>query len=222
MVRKSIILGTLGAAIATLALVGCGKTPAPADSGKKDDHADHKVDAGKKDDHADHKVDAGKKDDHDHKPGTAKKDDHDHKPGAKKDDHDHDHKPGTHGGMIVSLGRDSYHAEVVFEKGRKIRLYILGKEETKSQEMDVQELSGFVTPAGATDAVAVTFKPDPQATDGKGKTSQFVVTLPEAMAGKKVQVTITNIKIGTDKFRVEFSHEVVARAVPATPDEKAA
>ena len=216
MARKFLILGAFVTATATLALVGCNKTQPPADSGKKDDH-NHKVDAGKKDDH-DHPPGAAKKDDHDHPPGgAAKKDDHDHPPGAKKDDHDHEHKPGAHGGMIVSLGRDSYHAEVVFEKGRKIRLYVLGKEETKSQELNVQDLSGFVTLEGATEAVPVTFKPDPQATDGKGKTSQFVATLPENMAGKKVKVTINNITIGTDKFRIEFSHEVVAHTAPVMP-----
>ncbi len=27
---------------------------------------------------------------------------------------DHGHKPGAHGGILVSLGKDSYHAEAVF------------------------------------------------------------------------------------------------------------
>lgn len=38
--------------------------------------------------------------------GPAKKDG-----GAKKDD-DHGHKPGAHGGIIVEIGRDNYHAEL--------------------------------------------------------------------------------------------------------------
>ncbi len=49
------------------------------------------------------------------------------KAGAAKED-EHAHKPGAHGGSIVALGKDSYHAEAVFEKGRKVRLYMLGKE----------------------------------------------------------------------------------------------
>ena len=96
-----------------------------------------------------------------------------------KVDEEHGHKPGSHGGIIVSLGKDSYHAEAVFEKGRKVRLYMLGKEETRVQEVDAQDLNGFVTPDGSTEAVPVTFKPEPQAGDAKGKTSLFVATSPD-------------------------------------------
>ena len=125
---------------------------------------------------------------------------------------EHGHKPGAHGGILVSLGKDSYHAEAVFEKGRKVRLYTLGKEETRVQEVDAQDLAAFVTHAGSTEAVPVTFKPEPQAGDAKSKTSLFVATLPENLAGRKVQVTINNIQIGTERFRIAFSNEAVADA----------
>ncbi len=138
-----------------------------------------------------------------------------------KPDEEHGHKPGAHGGIIVSLGKDSYHAEAVFEKGRKVRLYMLGKEETRVQEVDAQDLAAFVTPEGSTEAVPVTFKPEPQAGDAKGKTSLFVATLPENLAGKKVQVTINNIQIGTERFRIGFSNEVLAHADTAMPAKKA-
>lgn len=138
-----------------------------------------------------------------------------------KPDEEHGHTPGAHGGIIVSLGKDSYHAEAVFEKGRKVRLYMLGKEETRVQEVDAQELSAFVTPEGSTEAVPVTFKPEPQAGDAKGKTSLFVAPLPEDMAGKKVQVTINNITIGTERFRIAFSNETVAHDGDGMPAKKA-
>ncbi len=189
MFRKYIALGWFSASLATFALVGCGKsqpTTAP--------HVDSKPD-GKKDDHGDHKPEAGKKDDHgDHKPGDVKKD-------------DHEHKPGSHGGMMVSLGKDSYHAEVVFGKGGKINLYMLGKDESKAQEVDAHDLNGFVTPEGATEPVPVSFKPQSQPSDAKGKTSRFVATLPETLAGKKFKVTINNIQIGAERFRIEFAQE---------------
>ena len=92
----------------------------------------------------------------------------DPKPGAGPKEEEHGHKPGAHGGIIVSLGKDSYHAEAVFEKGRKVRLYMLGKEETRVQEVDAQDLSAFVTPEGSTEAVPVAFKPEPQPGDAKG------------------------------------------------------
>ena len=43
---------------------------------------------------------------------------------------EHAHVPGAHGGIIVSLGRDSYHVEAVFEKGGLLHLYMLGSDET--------------------------------------------------------------------------------------------
>ena len=78
----------------------------------------------------------------------------DPKPGGGNKEEDHGHKPGAHGGIIVSLGKDSYHAEAVFEKGRKVRLYMLGKEETRVQEVDVQDLTAFVTAEGSTERFA--------------------------------------------------------------------
>lgn len=141
--------------------------------------------------------------------------------GAPKPAEEHGHKPGVHGGILVSLGRDSYHAEAVFEKGRTVRLYMLGKEETRIQEVDAQDLAAFVTPDGSTEAVAVTFKPEPQAGDGKGKTSLFVATLPTDLAGKTVQVTINNINVGGERFRIAFGNEAVAHAGADMPMKKA-
>ncbi|MCE9562392.1 MAG: hypothetical protein K8U57_10090 [Planctomycetes bacterium] len=193
MMRTLIVPGTLAAAVVVLALVGCNKAHPTGTAPHADDH--NKTDGGKKDDHGGHKTIDGKKDDHgDHKTADGKKD-------------DHAHKPGPHGGMIVSLGKDSYHAEVVFGKGEKVQLYMLGKDETQAQALDVQELAGFVTPEGATEPVAVVFKPEPQAGDAKGKTSLFVAALPEAVAHKKFKVTVNNITIGTERFRIEFANE---------------
>src|SRR5262245_40779521 len=86
------------------------------------------------------------------------------KPEAGKPD-DHEHKPGAHGGIIVPLGRDSYHVEAVFEKGGVVRLYTLGKDEARVQEVDVQELVGFVTPVGSSEAEQLKFTAQPQPGD---------------------------------------------------------
>lgn len=141
------------------------------------------------------------------------------KAGAPKEE-EHGHKPGSHGGIIVSLGRDSYHAEAVFAKDRKVRLYMLGKEETRVQEVDAVDLPAFVTPDGATEATEVVFRPEPQPGDTKGKTSLFVTTLPPELAGKKVQVTINNINVGGERFRIGFGNEVLAHADVAMPQRK--
>jgi hypothetical protein len=127
---------------------------------------------------------------------------------------EHAHKPGSHGGIIVSLGKDSYHAEAVFEKGRTVRLFMLGKEETRIQEVDSQELTGFVTVDSAAESIRVTFRPEPQPGDGKGKTSQFATTLPAETAGKTVQITINNLIVNGERFRISFNNEVLAHADP--------
>lgn len=127
-------------------------------------------------------------------------------------DEAHGHKPGAHGGILVSLGRDSYHAEAVFEKGGTVRLYLLGKDEARIQEVEAQELTAYVTPDGSTEADKMTFRPEPQPGDAKGKTSQFVAALPKDLVGKKVQVTVNNLNVNGERFRVAFSNAVAADA----------
>ena len=119
----------------------------------------------------------------------------------------HGHKPGAHGGILVSLGQDSYHAEAVFEKGGLVRLHMLGKEETRVQEVDVQELIAYLTEAGVTESDKMTFRAEPQPGDTKGKTSLFVANLPKDLVGKKVQVTVNNINVNGERFRIAFSNE---------------
>ncbi len=183
MFRKWILLGSLLTAAATLAVVGCGKAQPTAEKPAAPQPGGDQKDKG-----GDHK---------DHKDG-----DHKDKGG------EHGHKPGAHGGTIVSLGKDSYHAEAVFEKDGVVRLYMLGKDEAKAQEVDVQELTGFVTVAGKTDApVEVKFAAEPPKGTTAGKTTVFVGKLPHELHGKKVKVTINNIQVGSERFRIEFSNE---------------
>ena len=142
----------------------------------------------------------------DHKAGEHKAGEHEAKEGDHKDG-GHEHKPGSHGGMLVSLGKDSYHAEVVFAKGGVVQMYVLGKDESKTQEIEVQELIGQMTAAGTTDAVPVKFAAEPQKGDSSGKTTLFVAKLPTELQEKKLKVVINNIQIGSERFRIEFSNE---------------
>jgi hypothetical protein len=124
---------------------------------------------------------------------------------------DHTHKPGEHGGIIVEIGRDNYHAEAVFEKGGILRLYSLGKDEAKIQEVESQTLTGYVKPEGGTEATSFMFRPVPQPGDTEGKTSQFVAKLPKEFAGKNLEVTIPNIRIGGERFRLGFKSTSAAQ-----------
>ena len=161
----------------SLILVGCNR-----EAGK--DHA------------KDHKDDKGK----DH----AKEGDHKHDKGEKKGD-GHEHKAAAHGGKIVSIGTDNYHAEVVFEKDGQLKLYTLGKDESKSIGVDTQTLKAHVKHDEKSHDVEL--KAEPQKDDAKGKTSLFVGKLPAELIGKKVTVTIPGLMVEGAAFRVEFSSD---------------
>lgn len=117
---------------------------------------------------------------------------------------DHGHQPGEHGGILVSLGRDSYHVEAVFEAGGTLRLYTLGQDESRVIDVESQSLRGFVKPVGGNDAVPVVFAPQPQEGDAAGRTSQFAASLPPELAGRPATVTVPNIVISGERFRLGF------------------
>lgn len=119
-------------------------------------------------------------------------------------DDEHGHKPSAHGGIVVSIGSDSYHAEAVFEKGGVLRLYTLGQDEAVVLEVDRQSLTGYVKVEGGLESEAFTLVPEPQEGDRPGKTSLFVGQLPADVVGKKVEVTIPSLHIGSERFRIAF------------------
>ncbi len=197
MLRKWVLLGGLAAA-ATVVIVGCNDSSAPPESSKGADPSPLTGPGGE-----------GRRAGANNAGGTGKTED------------EHGHKPGAHGGILVSLGKDSYHAEAVFTKNGAVRLYMLGKDEARIQEVEGQELVGFVTVAGSTDAaVEVKFVAEPQKGDAAGKTSLFVGKLPTDLAGKTVQVTINNIRVGSERFRIAFSNETAAHEGDAMPVKK--
>jgi hypothetical protein len=138
---------------------------------------------------------------------------------------EHQHKPSAHGGIIVPIGRDNYHAEAVFEKDGVLRLYTLGNDEAKVIDVEAQPLSAFVRPEGGTEATSFILKPEPQAGDTAGQTSQFLGRFPRELWGKRVEVTIPTIRVGGERFRVGFksaddSHPEAALCAPADTAEE--
>jgi hypothetical protein len=137
------------------------------------------------------------------------------------DDSEHGHKPGQHGGILVSLGRDSFHAEGVFEAGGVLRLYMLGQDETRVIDVERQSLKAFVRRDDEASAAPFVLEPEPQEGDAEGRTSQFVGRLPEGLAGQAVEVTIPNLTIGGERFRVGLV-AVGPRHEESMPDRVAA
>lgn len=117
---------------------------------------------------------------------------------------EHGHKPGAHGGIMVSLGRNSYHAEAVFEEGGLLRLYTLGQDETRVIDVELQTLKGFAKAEGDSTAHPFTMDAEPQDGDTQGRASQFVGTLPSELWGRNLEVTIPNIVISGERFRLGF------------------
>ncbi len=121
---------------------------------------------------------------------------------------EHPHIPGAHGGIVIPIGSDSYHAEAVVEKDGKLRLLMLGADETRIQEVDFQAVKAYVKASGDTDATPVDMQAVPQDGDAPNMTSQFVGQLPESAIGKAIDVTIPNLRIGKERFRVGFTTAV--------------
>jgi hypothetical protein len=117
---------------------------------------------------------------------------------------EHGHKAAAHGGILVSLGRDSYHVEAVFEKGGLLRLYTLGNDESRVIDIEKQTLKGFVKVDGDSQAAQFLLEPEPIDGDAPGRTSQFVGSIPEDLQGRNLEVTVPNIVISGERFRLGF------------------
>ena len=144
----------------------------------------------------------------------------------KVDEEVHPHKPGSHGGIVIPIGSDSYHAEAVIETTGEFRLLMLGKDETRIQEVDVQPVKAYVKAIGDPNATLMELAAVPQDGDAPDKTSQFVGHLPEEFRGKQLDVTIPNLRIAGERFRVGFttvteSHaEEMPESLPAEEERK--
>lgn len=90
------------------------------------------------------------------------------KPLPGHDDHDHGAK-GPHGGGIIELGEEEYHAEIVVDHdSHAVVVYVLGKDAKTAQPIAATEVK--VTPEGKD---PLTLKAAAQKDDPEGKVSKF-------------------------------------------------
>ena len=84
--------------------------------------------------------------------------------------HDHSHsEKGPHGGSLVELGEEEYHAEVVLDHdSHTLRVFVLGKDAKTATATSAKEIT--LTPEGKD---ALTLKAAPQKGDAEGKASVF-------------------------------------------------
>lgn len=117
----------------------------------------------------------------------------------------HPHVAGANGGLIIPIGSDSYHAEAIIDASGSLRLLMLQKDETRVLEIETQPLTAWVRVTGQPDAVSIPLSPLPQDGDAAGMTSQFVAELPATARGKSLDVTIPNVRIAGERFRIGFT-----------------
>jgi YHS domain-containing protein len=139
--------------------------------------------------------------------------------------HDDHAKASARGGVIAEIGEVA-HAEAVFEADGTVRLYLLGKDAKAVIEIDAKPFEAFATPDGSRSAVRFEFTPLPQPGDAAGKSSLFVGQLPAVAVGKPVGVSVPNLRVGVDRYRVGFhspegsSHEAMPAKRPEDEADK--
>lgn len=84
--------------------------------------------------------------------------------------HDHEHgAKGPHGGSLVELGEEEYHAEVLVDHdAHVVRVYVLGKDAKSAEPITAADLA-IALPGKD----PLTLKAAPQKGDGEGKASVF-------------------------------------------------
>jgi hypothetical protein len=99
---------------------------------------------------------------------------HEVKKGARVKDQPHSHEEGPHGGHLVELGEEEYHAEVVLDaKTSNITLYILDSTAKKAAPIDAKEVKLELTIGGQPKSFAAKAVPDKD--DPAGKSSRFEI-----------------------------------------------
>lgn len=173
-------LGMIAAGVAFALIVGCGQTLTGSASSENaipetDSTAEHSTASGQ------------------------------HASAAKSSEGQHAHQAGIHGGTIVSIGLDSYHAEALVEKGGRLRLLMLGKDESRIQEVDEQTLTAYVKGVSGTEAMPIELFALRQDGDADGMTSQFIGQLPGDLVAQEIEITIPMLRIAGERFRVGFT-----------------
>jgi hypothetical protein len=85
-------------------------------------------------------------------------------------------------------------------------------------------LVAYVKPTGGNDSTSIEIVPQPQPGDAEGKASLFIAKLPEPLIGQSIDVTVPNISIGGERFRLGFttkSDEHGAEAMPGKVADEA-
>lgn len=122
--------------------------------------------------------------------------------------HDH-HAHGPHGGHIVELGGEAYHAEVTLDvPTRKLTVYLLGKDAKTPLPVDAASLSVRLVVGGEKQEVVLS--PTPQAGDGEGLSSVFAMSegaVPESIHDAEDLEGEVVVSFGGTQYRGAITHD---------------
>lgn len=123
------------------------------------------------------------------------------------DDHAHDH--GPHGGHVVELGGEDYHAEVVFDAAtRQLTVYLLGSDVKTPLAIEAENLSIRLKVGEETQELVLAAAP--QEGEGDGKASRFTQkegSLPESIKDAEDLHGEVVVSFGGTQYRGEITHD---------------
>ncbi len=129
---------------------------------------------------------------------------------ADADHHAKDAHPeeGPHHGMLIELGNEEYHAELVHdEEAGRVTVYLLDSAAKKPVPIDAQDMAINVSHEGKPEQFQLAAQPEQG--DPEGKSSRFVSKDPELIKHLDEENTKARlaVKIDGKSFNGEFSHE---------------
>ncbi len=129
-------------------------------------------------------------------------------PKGNEQSHAHPTK-GPHGGSLIELGKEKYHAELVHDEKTKdlTTIYLLDSAAKKAVPVDAKEMVINLTHDGSTEKFVLAASPDEGETGGKS--SRFVLKneeLVEDLDAKGTKATLS-IKIEGKSFSGDIKHD---------------
>jgi hypothetical protein len=113
-------------------------------------------------------------------------------PAPPEHEHAHEHADhGPHGGDLVELGSEEYHAEIVHEADEKLSIYILDGSAKNLVPIDATEITLNIVHDGSPEQHALAAAPTE--TDPAGKSSRFVSA--DAHAGEDLDIEGVQAKL---------------------------
>ena len=122
----------------------------------------------------------------------------------------HDHEHGPHGGHLVELGEEEYHAEVVFDaKAARLTIYLLDSTAKKAAPIDAKDVSLKLAIDGKSESFQLPAVPD--SGDPQGKSSRFELAgnadIKAHIKDEEDLKGTVSVKIGDKSFSGDIKHE---------------